>query len=427
MIDSVILQVGSGRGGRGAVSFRHEKYVPFGGPDGGDGGRGGDLIVTAVDDRVTLGEYRQRKRYQAKNGNDGTPRNKTGKSGESLSLSVPAGTLVKWTHEGTEEIIDLDEVGASVVVCHGGDGGRGNSRFRTSTNRAPRLAETGLESEEVELELELKLLADVGVVGLPNAGKSSLLAAASGANPQIGAYPFTTTEPNLGVVNIGWASIVVADIPGMIEGAHEGKGLGDRFLRHVERTAVLIHVVDGEDEDPLGSWRTVNEELRLYGEGLDTRPQLVVINKVDIPEVVGRQAELETEFAAAGVQLDGFISAATGEGVTGLMRAAHEMVKETREAQREKAAAAGTPKRVVVLRPPPANIRPEVTQLADGEWRVTDPRVERLAGGVNMNDSFVEAQFWSELNRIGAVHALEAAGAKPGDSVLIGSAEMTWR
>ena len=426
MIDSVVIQGGSGRGGRGAVSFRREKYVPFGGPDGGDGGRGGDLIVKAVSNLATLDEYRQKGKYAADNGDDGRPRKKTGKSGEDLVLPVPPGTLVKWAHEHGEESVDLEEVGASVVVCRGGGGGRGNSRFASSTNRAPRLAETGESSEEVELELELKLLADVGVIGLPNAGKSSLLAAASGANPQIGAYPFTTTEPNLGVVNIGWTSIVVADIPGMIEGAHAGKGLGDQFLRHVERTAVLIHVVDGEDESPLESWRTVNEELRLYGAGLDSRPQLMVINKVDIPEVEERRAEIEEEFTTAGVRLDAFISAATGEGVLEIMRAAHDTVRAAREAE-QSGGGREEPRRVAILRPSSANVQPQVIRLPRGGWRLEDSRVERLAGGVNLNDSFVAAQFWRELSRIGAVRALEIAGAEPGDWVRIGDAVMTWR
>jgi GTP-binding protein len=426
MIDSVNIRVASGRGGRGALSFRHEKYIPFGGPDGGDGGRGGDLVVEAVENLVTLDEFRQRTRYSASDGEDGKSRNKTGKSGETLVLRVPPGTLVKWTDEDGEEVVDLSDIGASTVVCEGGTGGRGNSRFATSTNRAPRLAESGEDAEEVELDLELKLLADVGVIGLPNAGKSSLLAAASGANPQIGAYPFTTLEPNLGVVNIGWTSIVVADIPGMIEGAHEGKGLGDQFLRHVERTAVLIHVVDGESEDPVGSWRTVNEELRLYGEGLDVRPQLVVVNKMDIPDVVERREELENDFAAADVQLAGFISAATGGGVMDIMRTAHGTVNATREADRNRRDGQ-VPKRVVVLRPQPSNVRPQVIKLANGEWRLIDARAERLAGRVNLGDILVIAQFWMELSRSGAVRALELAGARSGDQVRIGNVAITWR
>ena len=425
MIDSVAITVASGRGGRGVVSFRREKYVPFGGPDGGDGGRGGDLMMEAVSDLVTLDAFRQRGRYAAKNGDDGKSRKKTGKSGADLVLKAPVGTIARWRHEDGEETVDLGEVGASVVVCRGGDGGRGNTRFATSTNRAPRLAEAGTDGEEVELELELKLLADVGIVGLPNAGKSSLLAAASGANPQIGAYPFTTTEPNLGVVSIGWTSLVVADIPGMIEGAHEGKGLGDQFLRHVERTAVLIHLVDGSLEDPVGAWRAVNDELRLYGGGLDSRPQLVVVNKVDIPDVVENRREIESAFAGASVRLGGFTSTATGEGVMETMREAHGMAAASREAERAKGKAALP--RTAVLRPRPKDVGPSVVPLPGGGWRLSDPRVERLAAGANLADSFVTAQFWRELSHIGAVRALETAGARPGDVVRIGSAEITWR
>ena len=427
MIDHVIIKTHAGAGGNGAVTFRREKYVPFGGPDGGDGGRGGDVVIEAIADITTLQEYRSNRVYPAEVGVNGSRKNRTGRVGKNRVLPVPAGTIVQWrrVQDDAQGTTDLALVGSRLVVARGGNGGRGNSRFVSSINRAPRLAEKGDPGEEVEVTLELKLLADVGLVGLPNAGKSSLLAIASGAHPKVDAYPFTTTEPNLGVVDIGWTSLVLADIPGLIEGAHEGRGLGDQFLRHIERTAVLVHILDGGLEDPVAAWHAINQELTLYEGGLGDRPQLLAVNKVDMPEVREREEETRRAFAAQGVETVRFISAVTGEGVQDLMKEAYGDVARAREARA--AAAASRPKVMAVLRPPPTRLRPRVELVAPGVWRLHHAMAERLAGGADLSDISVAAQFWHELGNFGAILALERAGAQPGDLVRVGGAELIWR
>ena len=426
MIDQVTIHVNGGNGGRGAVSFRREKYVPFGGPDGGDGGIGGSVIIRADENLMTLQEYGRRIRYAAQNGEPGRGRKRTGKMGSDLVLMVPVGTIVAWTGEKTSGTVDLETDGASVTVANGGGGGRGNSKFSTSTNRAPRLAESGEVGEEVDVQLDLKLLADVGLVGLPNAGKSSLLASGSGANPRVAAYAFTTTEPNLGVVDIGWNSFVLADIPGLIEGAHDGKGLGDQFLRHVERTAVLIHIIDGSLPDVLEAWQGINNELALHEARLEEKPQIVAINKVDIPEARERLQEFREAFAAQGVDEVHAVSAATGDGVTELMRVAFSRVEAERE-ERKRAPVTERPEPEVILRPEPARIMPVVQAEEEGVWRLFHPRIERIADGIDLGDMGVAAQFWRELGHMGAIEALERAGAEPGDWVLIGATEVMWR
>ena len=426
MIDQITLHVSGGNGGRGNVSFRREKYVPYGGPDGGDGGDGGSIVIRADENLMTLQDHGRRPRYVAQNGEAGRGRKQTGKNGSDLVLTVPAGTIVAWTGEKTSGSVDLEIDGASVVVARGGDGGRGNVHFSSSTNRAPRLAESGEPGEEVDVQLDLKLLADVGLVGLPNAGKSSLLASGSGANPRVASYAFTTTEPNLGVVDIGWSNFVLADIPGLIEGAHDGKGLGDQFLRHVERTAILIHIIDGSLPDVVEAWQGINNELALHEARLEEKPQIVAINKVDMPEVRERLPELEGAFAAHGVDEVYSVSAVTGEGVAELMRAAYSRVQAERE-ERKKAPVAERPEPEVILRPEPARIMPVVNEEEDGVWRLIHPRIERLAQGIDLTDMYVTAQFWRELGHIGAIEVLEKAGAEPGDWVLIGETEVMWR
>ena len=426
MIDQVQIHVSGGNGGRGAVSFRREKYVPYGGPDGGDGGEGGSVVLKADENVMTLQDYGRSLRYVAKNGEAGRRRKQTGKNGSDLILIVPVGTIVTWTGEKAAGKADLESDGATVVVANGGDGGRGNSRFTSSTNRAPRLAEGGGPGEEVDVQLDLKLLADVGLVGFPNAGKSSLLASGSGANPRVASYAFTTTEPNLGVVDIGWNSFVLADIPGLIEGAHEGKGLGDQFLRHVERTAILIHIIDGSLPDVLDAWRSINNELALHEAQLVEKPQIVAINKIDMPEVRELLPELSASLAAEGVDEVFAVSAVTGEGVTELMRAALSRVEAERE-ERKRAPQPVIDEPEVILRPEPARIMPVVETEEEGVWRLQHPRIERLVDGIDLTDMAVAAQFWRELGHIGAIDALERAGAEPGDWVLIGDTEVIWR
>ncbi len=426
MIDQAYIHVRGGNGGRGAVSFRREKYVPFGGPDGGDGGAGGDVIFRADENVMTLQDYGRQLRYAARNGEPGRGKKQTGRNGEDLLLRVPTGTIITWTGEKTSGAADLEHDGATAVVARGGAGGRGNVRFASSVNRAPRLAEGGEPGERVDVRLDLKLLADVGLVGLPNAGKSSLLASGSGARPRVAAYAFTTREPNLGVVDIGWSSFILADIPGLIEGAHAGKGLGDQFLRHVERTAVLIHIIDGSLPNVTDAWRAINRELALHEAPLQEKPQIIAINKVDMPEARERIPSLRAEFAAEGVTEAHAISAVTGEGVAELMTAAFRRVQADREA-RAAVPAQESAEPEVILRPEPARIAPIVNAEDDGVWRLIHPRLERLASGVDMSDMAVAAQFWRELGHVGAIDALERAGAAPGDWVLIGETEVIWR
>lgn len=290
-VDEVTITVQSGNGGRGSVSFRREKYIPRGGPDGGDGGKGGDVIFEANAARRTLFQFRFKREFRAPNGGYGQGQNKSGKSGTDLILQIPPGTLAINAETG-ELIKDFTEPGESFVVARGGRGGQGNARFKSATNRAPRFAQPGEPGQQYRLRLELKLLADVGLIGLPNAGKSTLIAAVTSARPKIADYPFTTLTPNLGVVQTGWGDpFVVADIPGLIEGAHAGHGLGIRFLRHIERTRILVHLIDAsaiDPEDPLASFRTVNRELAAYDDALAKKPQIVVLNKTDLPDIESR-------------------------------------------------------------------------------------------------------------------------------------------
>ncbi len=329
MIDRVEIYVKAGDGGNGVVSFRREKFVPFGGPDGGDGGNGGSVYLVGDESESTLLSFRYRKQFHAEKGVHGKGKNMHGKRGEDLFIKVPLGTQVRLKAENGPSILiaDIVEQGQQVLVAKGGKGGRGNTHFATSTNQAPRTAEKGKPGEEKRLLLDLKLIADVGIIGSPNAGKSTLLSAVSKARPKIADYPFTTLEPVLGVVGIGYGSFVLADIPGIIEGAHEGRGLGLDFLRHIERTKALIHLVDGSSEDPVSDYRKVEAELVSYEAALKERPRIIAVNKIDLPHVRDRMPELERKFTEPGVPVH-FISAATGEGVRELMSKAWDLVSK---------------------------------------------------------------------------------------------------
>jgi GTP-binding protein len=325
-LDQCKVYIRSGNGGGGAVSFRREKYIEYGGPDGGDGGRGGDVWVEAVEGLNTLIDYRYQQHFKADTGIHGMGRNRHGAAGEDIVLKVPVGTQV--LEEDRETLIaDMDEAGKRVLLAKGGNGGWGNDRFKGPINQAPKHANPGQEGEEKYIWLRLKLIADAGLVGLPNAGKSTFLAAASAAKPKIADYPFTTLTPNLGVVDLSLGErFVLADIPGLIEGASEGLGLGTRFLGHVERTAVLIHLVDATQDDMVEAWRTVRAELAAYGEGLDERAELLALNKIDALDAETRLAKAAELEAVTGVR-PWLISGVSGEGVRAVLREAFRKVR----------------------------------------------------------------------------------------------------
>ena len=337
-LDQAKVYVRSGNGGGGCVSFRREAYVEYGGPDGGDGGKGGDVWVEAVEGLNTLIDYRYRQHFKAETGHHGMGKNRTGAGGEDVVLEVPVGTQI--LDEDKEDVLaDLTEVGQRVLLARGGDGGKGNTRFKSSTNQAPRKSTPGWPGEERWLWLRLKLIADVGLVGLPNAGKSTFLSVVSRAHPKIAAYPFTTLYPNLGVVDLGPGSrFIVADIPGLIEGAHEGAGIGDRFLGHIERCASLIHLVDGTQDDPVEAYNTVRHELEAYGGGLVDKPEILALNKTDAmsDEAVSEKRKQLADATGREVML---LSGVSGDGVKTLCGKAWENVLRVREQEKAQAAA----------------------------------------------------------------------------------------
>jgi GTP-binding protein len=330
-LDQAKIYVRSGDGGDGVVAFRRERFIEFGGPDGGTGGRGGDIVFEAVPNLNTLIDFRYTQHFRARKGGNGAGSDRTGAGADNVHIRVPIGTQILAEDQETL-LADLDSPGKQVVLCRGGDGGHGNAHFKTSTNRAPRRADKGRPGEERWVWLRLKLIADAGLVGLPNAGKSTLLAAASAARPKIADYPFTTLHPQLGVIRLSDSEeFVLADIPGLIEGAHEGAGLGDRFLGHVERCAVLLHLVDGAAGGVVDAWRTIRGELAAYGAGLDSKPELIVLNKADAMsarEVSARRAAL----ARASGQTVHVMSGATGQGVPQVLRALQDAITAHRRA-----------------------------------------------------------------------------------------------
>jgi GTP-binding protein len=331
-LDQAKIYVRSGDGGNGCVAFRREKYIEFGGPDGGDGGRGGDIVFEAVPNLNTLIDFRYTQHFRAAKGGNGSGADRTGAAAPSVLIRVPVGTEI--LDEDREMLLaDLDRPGKSIVLCRGGDGGHGNSHFKSSTNRAPRRADPGWPGEERWVWLRLKLIADAGLVGLPNAGKSTFLSVASAARPKIADYPFTTLHPQLGVVRLSdTEEFVLADIPGLIEGAHQGAGLGDRFLGHVERCAVLLHLVDGAAGNVVDAWRTVREELRAYGGGLAEKPELIALNKADA--MTARQAAARAAaLRRATGQTVHLISGVTGAGVSQILRSLADAVRAARQAK----------------------------------------------------------------------------------------------
>lgn len=421
MIDRAEIQVAGGDGGHGLISFHREKFVPRGGPDGGDGGRGGDVVLV-VDNAVNgLGLYRHRRQYRAERGGNGAKNKKHGRDGASIELRVPPGTIARDAESG-DQIVDLGTDGSRFVIAHGGRGGRGNQHFASPSNQVPHISETGQRGEQLRVDLELKLLSDVGLVGLPNAGKSTLLAAVSHATPKIADYPFTTLEPHLGVVDVGYDSFVMADIPGLVEGAHEGVGLGLEFLRHVERTRLLIHVVDASQPDPAHSVAVIDAELEAYEPSLAGRPQILAFNKMDIPEAQARRAEL----AALAEGLDrpcAFIAAAARQGTADLAKLAFERLADLRRS--EPPLPMTEERGVEVLRPTGRAPRFSIDK-EDGAFRVIGEQPVVLVEMLALQSDESRAEAWRRLGRMGVAGALRRAGIRTGDPVRFGDIELRW-
>ncbi len=417
-IDEAAIAVAAGKGGDGIVAWRREKYIPKGGPAGGDGGHGGSVYLQADPELSTLVEFRYKRSFAAESGRPGGTSNKSGKSGDDLTIAVPAGTLVYRTLEGKTEayFADLDVPGERLLVAKGGRGGLGNQHFATSVRQAPRFAERGEPGERCTLRLELRLLADCGVVGVPNAGKSTLLSVVSAARPKIADYPFTTLEPQLGVVRVSdEESFVMVDVPGLIEGAHAGAGLGDQFLKHVERTRALVHLLDGAKplDDILHDKTMIERELEAWNPKLLEKPALLVVNKIDLPDARERLAELRERFPG----ISG-ISAATREGVRELIFAVARTVEQ-----------APAPE---VVAPPPATIELEpsdafvLVRAGDGAFELSGKRIERLAAMTNFDSDESLARFERALAKMGVEKKLRDMGAAEGDTVRIGTYEFTY-
>ena len=428
LIDRARIHVKAGDGGNGAASFRREKFVPRGGPDGGDGGRGGDVRLRVKPNLTSLLSFQFNQRFRAEDGRAGMKQQKHGRSGGHLLVDVPPGTIV-WDDETGELLADLTEPDEEVTVARGGRGGLGNVHFKSSTRQAPRLAELGEPGKERWLRLELRLIADVGLVGLPNAGKSTLLATTSAARPKIADYPFTTLEPNLGVVEVGGRggqTFVLADIPGLIEGAAGGSGLGHEFLRHVTRTKALIHVVDAsgglEGRDPLTDFRTINQELAAFDDDLAAKPMLVALNKVDLPEARERVPQLRSALEREGYRVYP-ISAATGDGVAALMEevAATLRAIEWRRAEEEKP----QQRRRYTL----ANVDErawQVDRLSRHHFAVTGTGIERFTRMTNFASDDAVERFQRVLASSGISEELTRQGIEAGDVVHVGGQELVW-
>ncbi|MBV8669669.1 MAG: GTPase ObgE [Candidatus Eremiobacteraeota bacterium] len=413
-IDQAQITVRGGKGGNGVASFRREKYVPRGGPDGGDGGRGGTVFLQADPQRTTLNEFRHRKRFAAQAGGSGAGQNCHGKAGDDLVIAVPCGTLV---YEQGKLLADLDASCERICVARGGRGGLGNQHFATAIKQAPRFAQRGEPGEERVLDLQLKLLADAGIVGAPNAGKSTLLAAVSAARPKIADYPFTTLEPQLGVVPVDIdVNFVLVDVPGLIEGASKGAGLGDRFLKHIERTRVLIHLIDGaaEPDDAIKQLRMIEDELRAWDPKLLELRRIVAVSKQDLPSA---HTTLAAVRRAAGPDIHG-ISAATGAGVRELMGDVYNAVQVARSQAAQQQAE-------VVLQPLPKPADASVLVHKEGRaFRLSGRTIERVAAMTDLDTDEGQVYLQKALTRSGARRKLERAGAKPGDRIRIGEAEI---
>jgi GTP-binding protein len=414
-IDEAEITVRSGKGGDGIVHFRKEKYINRGGPDGGDGGRGGNVVLRANPHMNTLEKFRHQELFAADNGRRGGAKDQTGRSADDLVILVPPGTIA--TDISTNEIIaDLTEAGQEIVILKGGRGGRGNKRFATSRNQAPRLAEKGEPGDEKQVHLELRLIADIGIIGMPNAGKSSFLAAVTNAKPKIADYPFTTLVPNLGVALLGDETIVLADIPGLIEGAHTGLGLGDTFLRHIQRTRVLIHLLDGSSDSPLADYSQINTELALFDPELGNKPQVVVINKIDMPEVNIRKEELKNTFKSKGITIL-FISALARTDLMPVLYKAKQVLEKTPDIEIKK--------EMPVYRPESKERVFEIERTSDG-WIVSGGAIERAVAMTFWEHFESVRRFQRIMESMGIAAELKARGVTEGDTVIIGDHELEW-
>jgi GTPase len=418
-VDEAKIMAKAGNGGNGCISFRREKYLPKGGPNGGDGGRGGDIVLQADEGAKTLLDFQWRRHYKAGRGEHGKGGNRHGRNGDDLVLPVPVGTVVR--EEDGEALGELIAPGGRLVIAKGGIGGRGNVHFATPVRKAPRFAEKGEPGEEKTIVLVLKLLADVGLVGYPNVGKSTLISRVSAAKPKIASYPFTTLQPNLGVVRLGDdRTFIMADVPGLIEGAHEGKGLGDRFLRHLERTAVLLHLLDMsgfERDDPLADYDKLRKELEGYGAGLQKRPEIVVGTKADLPEAAASIKRARARFERSGQNFIA-ISAITGEGLNQLLYKTAALVEETR-----KEVSMRLLPKTRIYRPEPED-EIVIKRLSPHSWEVKNPKILRMVRMTEFTNDEAVDHLRKRLTKLGVDKQLREAGAAPGDEVVIG--EMTF-
>ena len=428
MLDSAVIEVRAGNGGHGLVAFIREALLPRGGPGGGDGGHGGDVVLVADKAINTLTKFHWQPHFIAKNGTKGDGHVRNGAQGESVEVSVPVGTEV-WLWEDAEDkelIGDLSQHGQRMVVAEGGRGGWGNAHFVTATHQEPLLAEAGGDGEIRRVRLNLKLLADVGLIGMPNAGKSSILTAISAARPKVADYPFTTLEPVLGVVEAGTRAFVAVDIPGLIEGAHSGIGLGDEFLKHVQRTRVLVHVVDGSEDDVPGRIKAINSEITQFDPELAKKPQILAINKLDLDEV----SVLIDEIKESLKDSDGlhsetfFVSAATYDGLDELKQAMFQLLRSSYE--NEPPVSEVPEEEIPVLRPVVRKSTEVVVRESDGQLRIVHAKAVRLAKGSNLDSHEARLQFHRRLDQLKVTKALKTAGLESGDTVLIGNWEFDW-
>ncbi len=420
-VDYTKIIIKSGDGGNGAISFRREKYVAAGGPDGGDGGKGGDIYFAVDPDSNTLIDFRYNRKFKAQNGENGSSGHKYGKSGEDLIIKVPKGTVVKDAESG-KIIADLSEDGEKKLILPGGRGGKGNSHFATATRQVPRFAQDGEKGLEKEVILELKLLADVGLIGFPNVGKSTLLSRVTAATPKIANYHFTTLFPNLGVIKTEFGdSFVIADIPGVIEGASEGVGLGLQFLRHIERTRLLLHIIDcsgSEGRDPVSDFEIINNELKKYSEKLSQRRQIIVASKIDVMQDESGYKKLEKMAKAKNIEIFR-ISAVTGEGIKELFSYVSKVLKSLPKEN----LIDFEDKVVYTLEEEKQGFSIEVS---NGEFIVTGPAIEKLMGRINIGDNESMAYFERNLRELGINDALKEKGIKEGDTVKFLDWEFEW-